>query len=174
MSAGKLSGRKVLTEQELTRHLNSLLEGDTILARNTPDLDLGVALDGNTDSFVVKQPGVEASQGFDVINLNLLSNVDNLVLLAGGLWEVDPSERSLRLVVREVHNTLEAHDSGVNRAVSVDLGVNLHGQALALSAGDSDLVKSELGLVELLLSQLGHSNQQAGKGSESCSKATRA
>lgn len=148
-------------ERLLTGHINGLLEGDAIGPVDTLDVNLGVTLDGNLESLVVQEPGVEGGESFQIVNHGELGNVYDLGLVAVGLGELDPGERLVLRQILQVHDTLERLDSGLDLSVTPDLSVDGHGEVLSPGVGHDDAVKDELGMVELLLSDLGDTNKDA-------------
>jgi len=140
-------------------HINGLLEGDAIGPVDTLDVNLGVTLDGNLESLVVQEPGVEGGESFQIVNHGELGNVYDLGLVAVGLGELDPGERLVLRQILQVHDTLERLDSGLDLSVTPDLSVDGHGEVLSPGVGHDDAVKDELGMVELLLSDLGDTNK---------------
>lgn len=154
-------------EKIKTLNLESLLEGDAILAGQAAGLDLGLALDSDAQSLVIGEPDVEGSEGVHVSDVDLLADIDSLVLVTVGGREVDGNEGGVRLEVLEVHDTLEAVDVGLDGAVGGDGGVDLHQVGVALGAEDIDALDLEVGIVKLVLGDLGNSNKDAGGGNGS-------
>ena len=145
----------------LTRHVNSLLESDTIGLGDTLDVNLGGTLDGNPESLVVQKPGVEGSESLHIVDHGELGDVDSLGLVAGGLGELNLGERPVVGQILNVHDTLERLDPGLDLSVALDLGVDRHGEVLSPRVGHLDAVEDELGMVELVLSDLGNGNEEA-------------
>ena len=148
-------------ERMLTGHVDGLLESDTIGPGDTLDVNLGGTLDGNPESLVVQKPGVEGGESLHIVDHGELGDVDNLGLVAGGLGELDPGERPMLGQILKVHDALKRLDPGLDLSVTLDLGVDGHGEVLSLGVGHLDAVKDELGMVELLLGDLGDGNEEA-------------
>jgi hypothetical protein len=106
-------------------HGNSLLKGNTEFCRQARRLDLGSALDGDTESLVEGKPDVEVVEGVVILDLELLANVDLLVLVAIGGGERDVQERRMIGKILEIHDSLKAIDVCLDRAIGSDGGVNL-------------------------------------------------
>lgn len=140
-----------------------LLEVDAILAVEATGLELGLALDGDTQRLVGSKPSVEGGEGVQVGDVDVLGDVDLLVLLAAGLGEVEGDEGGVRLQVLEVHDALEGVDLGADFAVGGDgrvdrqregsLGRLQHGHALDL----------QVGVVNLVLRDLGHRDEDSAR-----------
>lgn len=141
--------------------LDSLLEGDAVLLGDALDLDVGITLNGHPEGFVGKQPGVEGSEGLHVGDLDNLAHVDDLESIRSSLGELDAGERGVRLEILEVHDTGEGGDGGMSLAVGADGGVDSHVVFRRPGVRDDDGVNGKLGLVELLLGDLGHANKDA-------------
>lgn len=146
-------------KQVLTGHFNGLLERDAIGPGDTLDVHLGVTLDGNPESLVVQKPGVEGGESIQIIDHGKLGDVDNLRLGAGGLREVNLGERLVLRQILKVHDALERLNGGLDLPVTLDLSVDRHGEVLSPGIGHDDAVKDELGMVQLLLSDLGNANK---------------
>lgn len=144
-----------------TGHGDGFLENDGVGARDALDVDMGVALDGHAKGVVDEQPCVEPGQGLNIRDMQVLRDVDCLELFGGGRREVDLGERRVGLVILEIHDALEGIDVGVNGTVGLDGAVDGHGQALRLGLRNNDTVKDKLGIVDLLLRNLGNGNQEA-------------
>lgn len=143
----------------LTRHVNGLLERNAIGPGNTLDVNLGVTLDGNPKSLVVQKPGVEGGESIQIIDHGELGDVDILGLGAGGLREVNLGKRLVLRQILKVHDALERLNGGLDLSVTLDLSVYRHGEVLSPGIGHDDAVKDELGMVQLLLSNLGNANK---------------
>lgn len=83
--------------------LNCLLEGDAVLARQTTWLDLCLAIDSDTQRFVVVEPDVESSKLLHVGDFDVLGDVHDLVFVAVGLGHVHCREWYMCWPVLEIH-----------------------------------------------------------------------
>lgn len=149
-------------EQIQTLHVDGLLEGNAKLGGQARRLDLGPSVHGDVESLVSGEPDVEGVEGVVVSNGNILADVDELVLVAICLGEGDVEERSLAREILEIHDTVKGIDLGLDGAISGDGGVDLQGDAVRLGVDDVDALNFQLGVVDLLLSDLGNSNEDAG------------
>jgi hypothetical protein len=151
-------------EQVERSHVDGLLEVDVVLLAQTTGLDLGLTLDGQLEGLVVDEPDVVVDEGVHVGDGDLLSHVDFLVLVGGGVREVDGGEGCVRLEVLEVEVALEAVDLGVDGAVGGDGRVDLHRVRVRRGVEDVDALDLQLGVVHLGLRDLGHAHEDAGTG----------
>lgn len=149
-------------EQIQTLHVDGLLEGNIELGGQARRLDLGLSVHGNVESLVGGEPNVEVVEGVVVSNGDILADVDELVLVAGSLGEGNVKEGSLAREILEVHDTVKAIDVGLDGAIGGDGGVDLQGDAVRLGVDDVDALDFQLGVVDLLLGDLGNSNEDAG------------
>lgn len=141
--------------------LQSLLKVDLVLASQATGLDLGLAIDGDTDRLVIMEPDVEASKGLHISDVESLADVDDLVLIGCRRGEQKSCEWRVWLEILEVHVTLEAVDLSVDLAVGRDGRVDLHEIAVGLGLKNVDTLDLQFGLVNLCLSNLGHSNENS-------------
>lgn len=100
-----------------------------------------------------------------ISNGDILADVDELVLVAVCRGEGDVEERSLAREILEVHDTVKGIDVGLDGAIGGDGGVDLQGDAISLGVDDVDALDFQLGVVDLLLGDLGNSNEDAAAGS---------
>lgn len=149
-------------EQIQTLHVDGLLEGNAKLGGQARRLDLGLSVHGDVESLVSGEPDVEGVEGVVVSNGNILADVDELVLVAVCLGEGDVEEWSLAREILEVHDAVKGIDVGLDGAIGGDGGVDLQGDAVRLGVDDVDALDIQLGVVDLLLSDLGNSNEDAG------------
>ena len=139
-----------------------LLEVDAVLAVQAGRLHLGLTLDGETECLIVGEPDVVLDEGVHVGDCDLLRDVDLLVLVCGRGREVDGGERGLGLDVGQVHLAGEAVNVGVDRAVCGDGRVDLHGVGVCPGVEDVDTLDLQLGVVHLVLCDVGHTDEDAG------------
>lgn len=111
-------------EHVQTVHGNSLLEGDAPFPGQTRWLNLGTALDGDTESLIGGKPDVEGVEGVGVLDLKLLANVDLLVLVAVGGGEGDVEERRVIGKILEIHDPLKGINVCLDGAIGGDGGVD--------------------------------------------------
>lgn len=149
-------------EQIQTLHVDGLLEGNAKLGGQARRLDLGLSVYGDVESLVSGEPNVEGVEGVGVSNGNFLADVDELVLVAICRGEGDVEERSLAREILEIHDTVKGIDVGLDGAIGGYGGVDLQGDAVRLGVDDVDALDFQLGVVDLLLSDLGNSNEDAG------------
>ena len=145
--------------RKLTRHSDSLLEGNVEFLADALDLDFGVPLDGDAQGVVDQKPGVEDGECLKVGDGGELANGDGLLGGGGGRGEVNLGKRRVRMEILEVHLPLEAVDICVNGIIGLDRAVDGHGVVLGLGVGDHDALEVEFGLVKLLLGDLGHADE---------------
>lgn len=150
-------------EQVERLDVERLLEVDVVLPAQAGGLDLGLALDGQLQRLVVDEPDVVVDEGVHVGDGDLLGDVDHLVLVGGRLREVNGGEGGVRLEVLEVEVAAEGIDVGVDRAVGLDGGVDLHGVGVGGGVQDVDALDLQLGVVHLGLCDLGHTHEDAAK-----------
>lgn len=111
-------------EQVQAVHGNSLLKGNAPFPGQARRLNLGAALDGDTESLVGGKPDVEGVEGVGVLDLNLLADVDQLVLVAVGGGEGDVEERRVVGKILEIHDSLKGINVCLDRAIGGDGGVD--------------------------------------------------
>lgn len=104
-----------------------VLEGHGVSLGESRDLDVGLAVDCDSEGFVCLEPGVECCEGRHVLDLDRLADVDGLLLDGLGLGEVDSHKGGVRLQVLEVHDSLEALNRGLDLAVRFQSRVDGHG-----------------------------------------------
>ena len=138
---------------------DGLFEGDRRLAVKTLGLNLGLALDSDANGLIVDEPGVEASEGSHILNSDVVGEVNPLKLVGVGLGELDVDEGGVGRLILEVHDTIEGVDIGLDSAIGGDGGVEAQGVGRGGGVGDLDGVDGQLGLVDLVLSNLGDSNE---------------
>jgi hypothetical protein len=138
-----------------------LLESNAILAVKTRGLNLGVTLDCDVDGLVVDKIDVELLESIHILDVIVLADVDDLMLVGTGLREVERAKGNTRLNTLEVELAGEGVDGGVDGAVRLDGGVHLHGVRLAVGVEDVDALDFQLGLVELALRDLGHTDKDS-------------
>lgn len=113
-----------------------LLEVDARLAIQAIGLDLGLALEGDSEGLVVVEPDVVSGKGVHVGDFDMLAGVDDLVLVVVGLGERELHKGNVRLVVLEIHLAVESVDVGLDAALCCDCGVDLHEECIALGLED--------------------------------------
>lgn len=148
-------------EQVERSHVDGLLEVDIVLLAQTAGLDLGLALYSQLEGLVVDEPDVVVDEGVHIGDSDILGHVDVLVLVGGGVREVDGGEGRVRLEVLEVEVALEAVDLGVDGAVGGDGRVDLHRVRVRGRVEDVDALDLQLGVVHLGLRDLGHAHEDA-------------
>lgn len=146
-------------EQIQALHVDGFLEGNVKLGGQARRLDLCLSVHGDVESLVGGEPNVEGVEGVMISNGDILADVDELVLVAVCLGEGDVEERSLAREILEVHDTVKAVDVGLDGAIGGDGGVDLQGDAIRLGVDDVDALDIQLGVVDLLLGDLGNSNE---------------
>lgn len=152
-------------EQVQTLHVDGLLKGDVEFRGQARRLDLGLSVHGDVESLVSGEPNVVGVEGVGVSNRNVLADVDELVLVAVGCGEGEVEERRLAGEILEIHDTVKGIDVGLDGAIGSDGGVDLQGDAARLGVDDVDALDFQLGIVDLLLGDLGNSNEDAGADS---------
>lgn len=105
-------------------HGNSLLKGNAPFPGQARRLDLGSALDSDTESLVGGKPDVEGVEGVGILDLNLLANVDQLVLVAVGGGEGDVEERRMTGKILKIHDSLKGINVCLDGSIGGDSGVD--------------------------------------------------
>lgn len=131
--------------------LDSLLKVDAILSRQAPWLDLCPSVDGDAHSLVVVEPDIESGELLHVGDFDMLTDVDDLVLVGIGLRELHSGERDMGRPVLEIHIALEGIDLGMDLAIGGDGRVDLHLVIFGFGLEDVDALDLKLGLVHLVL-----------------------
>lgn len=144
-------------------HGQRLLERHAVIAIQAGGLDGGVAKNGDLDGVVDEEPGVKFSEGVHVLDGDLLTDVDSLVLVRVGGGKVNGNEWRLARIVLEIHDALEGSHVGLDGAIGRDGRVDLHEVGVARGFGDADALNLELGVVDLALGDVGNTDEDAGK-----------
>lgn len=144
-----------------TRHGDGLLEEDRVGARDAANLHEGITLEGNTESLIGQQPGVESCQGLNIINVQELREGDMLLSIGRSRREVELGERRMRVAVLEVHDALKGSDVSLDGTIGLDGAAEADREVLRLRVGDCEAVQDELGLVNLGLRNFRNGDKQA-------------
>lgn len=144
----------------LTGKRDSLGESNWVAARNALNMNTSVALNLDLEVLAQKKLLVEVGEGGEVLDVGLLSDIDNLEGIAGGLGEVDRGESPI--IALDEHLTGEWFDRSMDLAVAADDAVDGHGELGRFRVGHDDALDGELGLIELALGDLGDRNKKTG------------
>ena len=142
-------------------NLVRLLVVNVKVARQATRAHTSLTLEGNPQRLIAREPGVIGGKGIHVLNVDILLDVDGLLLLRGRLGKVQLDKGAVRQLVLEVHVTREGADLSGRTAGGGDFGLNLHAQGVALGVDDLDALDLERRFVDLLLGELGNTDEDA-------------
>ena len=150
----------------LTGHDKGLLEVDVELLGDALGLDLGLALNGNLEFLALEKLDVEVLPVLHHVanGVGLLDN-DSLVLLGSGSREVELGEGLLRPILSNEHDALEGVNVGLDTARRLNVANDLHGVLVGLGISHDNAFDGQLGVIELVLSNLRNADEDAIKGS---------
>lgn len=124
------------------------------------DADLGLSRYAKSSCLVGQNPCVEISKCLCAWagGLEGAGDVDNRKTSLG-LWHLVDGKRCVWELVLEVHGNLETVDSGRDRVISLNPGIDTNGHNVLLGVEDPNGVDVKLGMVDLVLDDLWDGNK---------------
>jgi hypothetical protein len=117
------------------------------------DMNIGFALNTNTERLVQENPRVEVVECLVSTNTKCLGDTD-IDRASGSLWHGNGCEWGLGHFVLQIHNCVKCIDGCVNGVAASDCGIDFDRDLVALGIIDANAADGQFGIVDLTLDDL--------------------